>query len=271
MLSAYFFDKVNPIVGTPHGHGLCEHSSEVLRSNNMPDRNSSLWFAICVQVMSMFSKIIFSSQWPEIKYCFREELCCTALSKPCCPRHVPKKWLCNRWAIRLIQGWYLFSASCTPQFLISPQPESLNTNTPTICPTLSTIPTSITASLPTKPTYSLSSRPPSGTPGIATMCGKQGIPPRIHDHFSNLFSSVRVLPTVVPLGAHQVSACVDFIRSLQWSFETNDTKSKGHHTSPRDGRYLLIQRGSATLTSNRKQESPLLRRPTSPSLEFQIS
>ena len=62
--------------------------------------------------------------------------------------------------------------------------------------------------MPTKPTYSLFSRPPSGTPGIATMCGKQGIPSRTHDHFSNLFFSVRVLPTVVPLGAHQVSACV---------------------------------------------------------------
>ena len=47
------------------------------------------------------------------------------------------------------------------------------------------------------------------------MSGKQGITLRIQGHFSEPFSSVRVLPTVVPLGAHQVSAYVDFIPSLQ--------------------------------------------------------
>ena len=87
----------------------------------------------------------------------------------------------------------------------SPQLESQNTNNLlTTCPPLSTMPMPITASVPTKPTYSLFFRPPSGTPGISTMSGKQGITLRIQGHFSEPFSSVRVLPTVVPLGAHRV-------------------------------------------------------------------
>jgi hypothetical protein len=157
-----------------------------------------------------------------------------------------------------------------PQSLVSPQLESLNTITlPTTMSTFTNDSDVTKASVPTKPTYSPFSHPLLGTPGIATMCGKQGIPPRTHDHLTNVFFSVRVSPTVVPLGAHQVSACVGFIHSLQKYFETKSTE--GHHTSPRDGLYLLTQRGSATLTSNRKQGSQLLRRPTSPSPEFQIS
>jgi hypothetical protein len=128
---------------------------------------------------------------------------------------------------------------------------------------------SLWATVSIKPTCSQFSLPPLGTPDIETMCGKQGMPSSARDRFSNFFSSVRVSPTIVPLGTHQVSAYVGFISSLRRTLETKFTK--GHHTSPKDGRYLLTQRESATLTSSRKQESHLLRRPTLLRLEFRTS
>ena len=85
--------------------------------------------------------------------------------------------------------------------------------------------------------------------------------------FYKLLFSVRVLPTIVPLGTNQVSAYVGFLRSFQRTSKTNSTEA--HHTSPKDGRYPLTQRGSATLTLNRRRGSHLSRRLRLPSLEFQ--
>ena len=77
------------------------------------------------------------------------------------------------------------------------------------------------SSVPTKPTYTLFSRPPSGTPGIATMSGKQGIPPRIQGHFLEpfpAFVSSRLLFHWEPIKCRRTSIsylhCNDLLRLI---------------------------------------------------------
>ncbi len=79
--------------------------------------------------------------------------------------------------------------------------------------------------MPTRLTCSRSSLLPSGTPDIEAPFGKQGIFSRAHDLTNFIFSSVRVSPTMVPLGANLVSACVGFLRRCKEPLRLNLLKA----------------------------------------------